>query len=666
VLSVLLKHRRGGQGQAPGLDNGNKPWRVEGGGGAGQGREGRNRRTSLGRRFWWIVLILLAINWWVAAQISGPDKPPLKVPYSEFTDQVRAGNVAEVTSSGAEIHGVFRRAVPNIADGNGSHAKEFETIRPRFAKDDLLVLLDQKDVVVKADPEPGPSVWQVLLLSFGPTILIVALFLVVMRRFIRSPGGIGGFGRSRAKRYDAQKRRRTTFDDIAGIEDAEEELLEVVDFLRDPDRYRRLGAAIPAGVLLSGPPGTGKTLLARAVAGEADVPFFSLSASEFVEMVVGVGASRVRDLFRQAKEAAPAIVFIDELDAVGRTRGTNAFGGHDEREQTLNQILTEMDGFSGAEGVIVLAATNRPEILDPALLRPGRFDRRIAVNPPDQAGRQRILWVHTRNVPLGDDVDLGQIASGTPGMVGADLKNLVNEAALTAARHRRDHVAADDFANALEKIILGTERRITISTPERERTAYHEAGHALLGMLVPGADPVRKVSIVPRGRALGVTFQSPLSDRYGFSAEYLRGRIAGALGGRAAEDLIYGDVTSGAESDLEQVTMIARQMVTRWGMSSAVGLLSLPSSEPDELILHHGTSEATRELIDSEIRRIIDECYEVALDLLGDNRTRLDALAQTLLERESLDAKEAYDAAGFADQLPDFGLQAFNGRPRAS
>ena len=405
-------------------------------------------------------------------------------------------------------------------------------------------------------------------------------------------------------------------------------------------------------MLLSGPPGTGKTLLARAVAGEADVPFFSLSASEFIEMVVGVGASRVRDLFDEAKKAAPAIIFIDELDAIGRKRGgSNAIGGHDEREQTLNQILTEMDGFTGSEGVIVLAATNRPEILDSALLRPGRFDRRVTVNPPDQRGRKLILEVHTRSVPLADDVDLEALASSTPGMVGADLRNVVNEAALTAARRGHDKVFQADFTDALEKVLLGTERKILLSPEERELTAYHESGHALLGMLEPGADPVRKVSIVPRGRALGVTFQSPSTDRYGYGAEYLKGRIVGALGGRAAEAIIYGTVTTGAESDLEQVTNIARQMVGRWGMSEKIGLVSVLPGPSDEGPLFPGSpgsaSQETLELVDAEVRRIVDECYTIALQRLRDNRDRLEALARALLERETLDEKDAYQVAGF-------------------
>jgi cell division protease FtsH len=637
------------------------PWRLEGAPPeAERSRNGRRAwRPPGGRVFWWTVVTLLAVNWYVASRVA-PQEERAEVAYTYFREQVDSGNVAEVTSTGGKIRGSFRSPVDPPGE-KSDEATEFETVRPEFADDELLGLLVDNDVEVKADEPGGRPLLEMLLISFGPTILLVGLFVFLMRRVVGGAGGLGGLGRSRAKRYQSSG-HRTTFDDVAGIEDAEEELIEIADFLRDPDRYRQLGAEIPRGVLLSGPPGTGKTLLARAVAGEADVPFYSLSASEFVEMVVGVGASRVRDLFAQAKECAPAIVFIDELDAIGRTRGAGGLSGHDEREQTLNQILTEMDGFSGSEGVIILAATNRPEILDPALLRPGRFDRRITVSPPDQAGRQRILWVHTRNVPLADNVDLGQIASATPGMVGADLKNLVNEAALLAARRHNDRVSALDFADALEKIVLGTERHIRISPAERERTAYHEAGHALLGMLVPGADPVRKVSIVPRGSALGVTFQSPMTDRYGYGADYLRGRIVGALGGRAAEHLVYGDVTTGAESDLEQVTMIARQMVGRWGMSEAVGLVSvLPASADDLHPGRDGASEATRQLVDGEVRRIIDGCYETAVDLLRENRSRLEALTRSLLERETLGESDAYRAAGFDGGSPHTNGSRANG-----
>jgi cell division protease FtsH len=605
-----------------------------------------------GRSFWMVLILLLVLNVTISAILSRP-ADRLDVPYTVFRQQVERGNVVEVTSRGDEIQGQFRTKVKYPPDKkNAKSGTKFKTVRPSLGDDKLLNLMLAKNVTVNAKPlDNGTPLWQTIIFGFGPTLLIVGLFIWFARRAASSAaGGLGGLGRSKAKRYEASE-QRTTFEDVAGIDEAEEELVEIVDFLRNPQKYTRLGGSIPKGVLLTGPPGTGKTLLARAVAGEADVPFFSLSASEFVEMVVGVGASRVRDLFQQAKDAAPAIIFIDELDAIGRQRGgPGSFGGHDEREQTLNQILTEMDGFTGSEGVIVLAATNRPETLDPALLRPGRFDRRITVSPPDQKGRAEILKVHTRNVPLADDVDVKVIASNTPGMVGADLKNLVNEAAITAARRNHDKVTMADFNDALERIILGAERRIMLSKEERERTAFHESGHAVLGMLEPGADPVRKVSIVPRGRALGVTFQSPDTDRYGYDARYLRGRIVGALGGRAAEEIVYGNVTSGAESDLEQVTSIARQMVGRWGMSEKVGLVSVLPRPEDEGSYFPGAgsaSDSTRELVDDEVRRIIDECYVTAVAKLRENRHRLDALTKALLENETLDEVDAYRAAGF-------------------
>ena len=497
----------------------------------------------------------------------------------------------------------------------------------------------------------GTPLWEELLLWFGPALLFGGL----LAGLSRSGGTSGvsrltGIGQSRAHKYDPSSERRTTFADVAGIEEVQNEVTEIVGFLRDPSRYRRMGARIPHGVLLSGAPGTGKTLLARAVAGEADVPFFSISASEFVEMIVGVGASRVRDLFAQAKQVAPSIIFIDELDAIGRSRSNSAsVGGHDEQEQTLNQILTEMDGFSGSEGVVVMAATNRPEILDPALLRPGRFDRRVTVSPPDQQGRAQILKVHTRSVPLAPDVDLNAVAASTPGMVGADLKNLVNEAALLAVRRDHDRVTMADITDSLEKIILGTRRGIVLSPEERERTAFHESGHALLGMLTPGADPVRKISIIPRGQALGVTFQAPETDRYGYSAQYLRGRITGALGGRAAEEIVYGDVTTGAENDLEHATSIARQMAGRWGMSPAIGPVSvLPPPDQESPLGLDGVAPATKELVDTEARRIIEECYQQALEVLRDSRDHLERLARTLLDRETLDQDEAYAAAGIS------------------
>ncbi len=624
-----------------------RPWRVEGSRSADAASGSPNGR----RNFWLTVATLLLINWLLALAVLSPPSRT-QVSYTFFREQVQASNVVEITSTGDTIEGQFRRPTrfpPN--DQRAPQTQRFTTQRPTFADDQLMQLLLSRDVAVNARPADRAPLWQQLVFGFGPTILFVMLLVWLYRR--SAAGGLGAFGgmvRSKARLYKPESGPRTTFADVAGIDEVKEEVQEVVDFLKDPERYRKLGASIPKGVLLSGPPGTGKTLLARAVAGEAEVPFYFASASEFIEMIVGVGASRVRDLFEQAKKAAPAIIFIDELDAIGRSRaGGVAVGGHDEREQTLNQILTEMDGFTGREGVVVLAATNRPEVLDPALLRPGRFDRRITVNPPDQTGRRQILDVHTRSVPLADDVDLEQLAAATAGMVGADLRNLVNEAALLAARREHMRVTMADFSDALEKVVLGTARKITMSEEEKRRTAYHEGGHALLGMLTPGADPVRKVSIIPRGQALGVTFQAPAVDRYGYSSRYLRGRIVGALGGRAAEDLAFGDVTTGAESDLEQATGIARQMVGRWGMSAVIGPVSVlprPGQERPFAVDGDSPAPATRELIDSEVRKLLDECHAQARETLEKYRLNLDRLARTLLERETLDAEAAYEAAG--------------------
>jgi len=625
------------------------PWRVEGA--RREGGKGPQRTRLFGPRFWMLLLGLLVLNWLLSALLVRPPERT-EVPYTQFRAQVEAANVSSVTGIEDAIDGEFKTPVRVPVDGQDQEVTRFSTRRPEFAaNDNIWQLLTEKNVQVSAEPPPGPSLLERLLLGFGPTLLLVGLFVLLARRASGGgAAGLGGFGRSRARRYEPETGRRTTFADVAGIDEVEDEVAEIVDFLRNPDRYRRLGAMVPKGVLLAGPPGTGKTLLARAVAGEANVPFYFVSASEFIEFIVGVGASRVRDLFETAKANAPAIIFIDELDAIGRTRGGSlSVGGHDEREQTLNQILTEMDGFTGTENVIVLAATNRPEILDSALLRPGRFDRRLTISPPDQAGRRQILEVHVRGVPLADEVDLDAVASATAGMVGAELANLVNEAALQAAR--RDHTAVQqaDFSDALERIVLGSERRIVLSADERRRTAYHEAGHALLGMLTPGADPVRKISIVPRGHALGVTFQSPDADRYSYSASYLRGRIAGMLAGRAAEELIYDDVTTGAENDLEQATGIAKQMVGRWGMSEKVGLMTVlpdPRREQPLGLGGDGTSPATQELIETEARRILDQGHDQALATLRANRHRLDALVETLLRTETLDTADAYRAAG--------------------
>jgi cell division protease FtsH len=639
---------RSARGAAPEGDD-RVPWRVEGA--RGNGGQGPQRQRLFGLRFWMLLLGLLVLNWVLSMLLVRPPERT-EVPYTLFRAQVEAGNVASVTGIEDVIDGQFKNPVRVPVDGQEQEVTRFSTRRPQFAgNDNLWELLTSKNVEASAEPPPGPSLLERILLGFGPTLLLVGLFVLLSRRATAgAAGGLGGFGRSRARRYEPETGRRTTFADVAGIDEVEDEVAEIVDFLKNPDRYRRLGAMVPKGVLLAGPPGTGKTLLARAVAGEAEVPFYFVSASEFIEFIVGVGASRVRDLFETAKANAPAIIFIDELDAIGRTRGGSlSVGGHDEREQTLNQILTEMDGFTGTEHVIVLAATNRPEILDPALLRPGRFDRRLTISPPDQAGRRQILEVHARGVPLADDVDLDAVASATPGMVGADLANLINEAALLAARRNHPRVQQADFTDALEKIVLGSERRIVLSAEDRRRTAYHEAGHALLGMLTPGADPVRKISIVPRGHALGVTFQSPDADRYSYSASYLRGRIAGMLAGRAAEELVYDDVTTGAENDLEQATGIAKQMVGRWGMSEAVGMMSVlpdPRREQPLTLGGDGTSPATRELVETEARRILDASHDQALATLRANRPRLDALVEALLVSETLDAADAYRAAG--------------------
>ena len=597
----------------------------------------------------WIVLIaaMLGLNYWGAHRVTEVTR--IRVPYSPFfLQQVRAGNIASITSRGTAIQGDFREATK--PRGASTAAKRFSTEIPSFADtDQLSQLLQENGVVVNAQPlDTGVTWWKSLLFGFGPTILLLLLLFWLIRRAGASRM-VGSFSRSRARRY-TPGRETVTFADVAGIDEAKQELTEVVDFLRDPGKYRRLGGRIPRGVLLSGPPGTGKTLLARAVAGEAGAPFFSMSASEFVEAIVGVGASRVRDLFRQAKEEAPAIVFIDELDAVGRARssGGSPFGGSDEREQTLNQILTEMDGFDSSTSVIVVGATNRIDVLDTALLRPGRFDRRVVVQAPDKEGRRLILEVHTRSVPLADDVDLARIAATTPGMVGADLANLVNEAALLAARLGRAEVASSDFAQSLEKIVLGAERKIMMTPADRRRTAYHEAGHALVGMLTPGADPVRKISIIPRGQALGVTLSSPDADRFNYSQQELEALVKVMLGGRAAEEVAFGDSTTGAEGDIDQLTKIVRRMVGRWGMSQAVGMVAvLPRDGASPF--GEMTSPRTLELLEAEVRRIVDAAYVEVVALLRRERDRLDTLAAALLERETLDQADAYTVAGIGE-----------------
>jgi cell division protease FtsH len=621
-----------------------------------------------------VALGLLAINIIIANVVPTGSTSRVTIPYTTFKDQVTADNVVSITATGASIDGTAKKAV--AAPGSSTSSVDFHTVVPDFATlpgaatsgDNLETLLEAHKVQVTAQ-QPSQNVLLTILLSFGPTILLIGGFILLSRAAARATGGAGimGFGRSNARVYDAE-RPGTTFADVAGIDDAKEELVEVVDFLREPGKYQRLGGQVPKGVLLVGPPGTGKTLLARAVAGEAKVPFFSISASEFVEAIVGVGAARVRDLFQKARAAAPAIVFIDELDAVGRSRATAVrIGGHDEQEQTLNQILTEMDGFDAQQGVIVLAATNRADVLDEALLRPGRFDRRVVVSPPDRVGRAAILSIHAKDVPLAPDVDLDTVAQMTPGLVGADLRNLVNEGALLAAREGRDAVVMEDFVAALEKIQLGTARRIVLLPEDRERIAYHESGHALLGLLIPGSDPVRRVSIVPRGRALGATVQSPVDDRQNYPEDYLRARIAAALGGRAAESVVYGIVTTGAENDLLQVTHLAREMVARWGMSDRLGPVNLGEVDGQgPLTAARPYSEATAQLIDAEVRRILDECMQQAMSLLREHRAQLDTLAHALLAKETLAEDEILQVTGLPRQQTPVLRPQSDGTPAAA
>ncbi len=614
------------------------------------------------RGFVGFVLVLLVFNLGSVFLFSPGGQQRVKVPFSPyFLSAVQTGHVASVASKGDTIEGTFKSAVRYPAsDQKATPTTLFATEVPTFWNNDqLTALLRSEGVQVNAQSTTQTtSLLASVLLGFGPTLLIVGLFVLFARRAAKGTGmgALGNFGRSQARRIDPAT-IRITFADVAGIDEAKSELTEIVDFLKSPERYGRLGGRMPHGVLLSGAPGTGKTLLARAVAGEAHAAFFSISASEFIEAIVGVGASRVRDLFNKAKEAAPSIIFVDELDAIGRSRqgSVSLAGANDEREQTLNQILTEMDGFESVEAVVVLAATNRPEILDPALLRPGRFDRRVAVQPPDRSGRREILEVHTRSIPLADNVDLEALAATTPGMVGADLANLANEAALLAARRNHHTVQTNDFTDSLEKILLGAPRGIVLSAADRQRTAYHEAGHALVGMLTPGADPVRKVSIIPRGAALGVTLSTPDDDQVSYTREDLLGKIKVALGGRVAEEIVFGTITTGAESDIEQVTTIARQMLGRWGMSDTIGFVKIlsPDGRGPFSTGAGETSEATQQALDQEVHQLIEAAHQDVTATLTEHRDQLQTLAGALLEHETLDEIDAYTAAQMPPQAPD-------------
>ena len=560
-----------------------------------------------------------------------PPKTEKEMIFSDFISKVEAGDVDEVTIKESHITG-------RLKDGS-----KFKTYAAEYP--DLVKELRQKDVKIAAKP-PDQSPWYVnFFFSWGPILFLVLVWIVFMRQMQMGGNKAMSFGKAKAKLV-SEKAVKITFADVAGVEEAKAEVEEIIEFLKDPQKFSKLGGKIPKGVLLVGSPGTGKTLLAKAIAGEAAVPFFSISGSDFVEMFVGVGASRVRDLFEQAKKSAPCIIFIDEIDAVGRHRGAGLGGGHDEREQTLNQLLVEMDGFEGNEGVIIIAATNRPDVLDPALLRPGRFDRQIVVPTPDVKGRNEILKVHTKNIPIAEDVNLDKIARGTPGFSGADLANLVNEAALIAARKVKEKVDMIDFEFAKDKVLMGVERRsMVISDEEKKNTAYHEAGHALVAKLTPGTDPIHKVSIIPRGRALGVTQQLPIDDRYTYSKEYLEKALNVLMGGRAAEELILHHMTTGAGNDIERATELARKMVTEWGMSKKLGPLTFGKKEEQiflgrEIARHKDYSEKTAEDIDEEIRGIVTNAYVNARKILEENLDLVEALAQALLERETVDAQD--------------------------
>jgi len=626
-----------------------RPNPNNGGGGTNGSNGGKRDGTSLLIRGILIVVVLL-LGYWVFSYFtasnnnanSGPNV--VEVPYSTFYQQVQAGNVKTAVFQGQDVTGSFNSSVTATdANGNPKTGIQYHFTQLPTGDQELTRLLVANHVNVTSKPAADNSVIQNVLFGFLPWILVFGVFILIARRATQSQQNIFSFGKSKAKVL-LEDKPTTTFADVAGVDEAKSDLVEVVDFLKTPGKFQRLGGKIPRGVLLVGPPGTGKTLLARAVAGEASVPFFSISGSEFVEVLVGVGASRVRDLFDQAKKAAPSIIFIDEIDAVGRQRGSS-INSNDEREQTLNQLLVEMDGFDARQAVVVIAATNRPDGLDKALLRPGRFDRRVTVDRPDWNGRLAILKIHAKDVPLARDVDLITIARATPGMVGADLANLINEAALLAARRNLDAVNQSCFDEALDKILLGAERPLILSEEDLNVVAYHEGGHALTGLLQDLVDPVTKVTIVPRGQALGVTMYTPVDDRYNYTQQYLESQLVTALGGRAAEEVAIGRITTGAENDLQRVTAIARQMVTKWGMSERLGTISYSEREDPfaGTALASGSreySERTATVIDEEVNRIVKWAYGRAVSLLTDHRVTLDRVAKALRLHETVDASQ--------------------------
>ncbi len=577
------------------------------------------------------VLVIILLGLFIFQIYNKPKKNLESIAFSDFSEAVRADKVASVLIQGKNITGTYK-------DG-----KEFKTFAPEDP--DLVKMLRERNVKITAKPDEESGLWQSIFISWFPMLLLIGVWIFFMRQMQSGGGKAMAFGKSKARLFTGRE-NRVTFHDVAGIDEAKEELQEVIDFLVDPKKFTKLGGRIPKGVLLVGPPGTGKTLLARAIAGEANVPFFTISGSDFVEMFVGVGASRVRDLFNQAKKNAPCIIFIDEIDAVGRHRGAGLGGGHDEREQTLNQLLVEMDGFESNEGVIVMSATNRPDVLDPALLRPGRFDRQIVVSTPDVKGREEILKVHTRKTLIDENVDLSIIARGTPGFSGADLANLVNEAALIAARRDKKAVEMDDFEHAKDKVLMGVERRsMIIPYEERKLTAYHEAGHTLVAKMIPGTDPIHKVTIIPRGRALGLTQQLPIDERHTYSRDYLLNSISILLGGRVAEELVIGQLTTGSGNDIERATQIARKMVCEWGMSDKLGPLNYGKNEEHiflgkEIARHRDFSEQTAQGIDEELKELVGRCYSQAKDIISKHISSLHALAKALLEKEVLDGLE--------------------------
>nr|WP_320115444.1 ATP-dependent zinc metalloprotease FtsH [uncultured Desulfuromonas sp.] len=577
----------------------------------------------------WLVISLVMIL--LFNMMTQQDQQREAVSYTTFINALEDGRVQDVTIQGPNLEGTYE-------DGT-----RFKTFAPNDPS--LISELRERKIVIDAKPEEDRSFWMTMLVSWGPILLLIAVWIFFMRQMQGGGGKAMNFGKSRA-RLLSDTQGMVTFKDVAGVDEAKEELEEIVAFLKDPKKFTRLGGRIPKGVLLVGSPGTGKTLLARAIAGEADVPFFTISGSDFVEMFVGVGASRVRDLFAQGKKNAPCIIFIDEIDAVGRHRGAGLGGGHDEREQTLNQLLVEMDGFESNEGVILIAATNRPDVLDPALLRPGRFDRQVVVPRPDIKGRTTILQVHARKVPMSDSVEMETVAKGTPGFSGADLANLINEAALLAARANKELVDMSDLEAAKDKVMMGAERRSMVITEEEKKvTAYHEAGHALVALKIPGSDPVHKVSIIPRGRALGVTMYLPSEEKYSESREGLLRSMCALLGGRAAEEIFLGSITTGASNDIERVTSLARKMVCEWGMSEKLGTLAFGEKEGEVFLgkdMGHvkNYSEATAEMIDGEISRLVTESYDKTRSILRENRDILETMAQELLEHETIDAKD--------------------------